>query len=95
MIPSWIESLPEAGADLALFHDLERNRQRAGLEREGEVLRLLQPAAAQRDLPVAPDPALNHRRAALHPAVEHDRHVVAYVLAGLLAEPAAAGAIER
>ena len=31
----------EAGADLPLLDDLERDRQRAGLEREREVLRLL------------------------------------------------------
>ena len=32
----------EAGADLPLLDDLERDRQRAGLERERQVLRLLQ-----------------------------------------------------
>ena len=48
----------------------------------------------QGDLAVPADPALDHRRAALHPAVEHDRHVVADVAAGLVAELAAAGAVE-
>ena len=84
----------EAGADLPLLDDLERDRQRAGLERERQVLRLLQALAAQRDLPVPADPALDDRRAALHPAVEQDGHVVADVPAGLLAELAAAGAVE-
>ena len=84
----------EAGADLPLLDDLERDRQRAGLERERQVLRLLQALVAERDLPVAADPALNDRRAALHPAVEQDRHVVADVLAGLVAELAPAGAVE-
>ncbi len=32
----------EAGADLPLLDDLERDRQRAGLERERQVLRLLE-----------------------------------------------------
>ena len=67
---------------------------RAGLEGEREVLRLLQALAAQRDLSVAADPALDHRRAALHPAVQQDGHVVADVLAGLVAELASACAVE-
>ena len=84
----------EAGADLPLLDDLERNRQRAGLERQGQVLRLLEALVAERDLPVAADPALDHRRTPLDPAVEQDRHVVADVLARLVAELAAAGPVE-
>ena len=89
VMPVWIESLAEAGADLPLLDDLERDGQRAGLEREREVLRLLQAPAARVICPLRADPALDHRRAALHPAVEQDRHVVADVAAGLVAELAA------
>ena len=37
--------LAQAGPDLALLHDPERDRQRAGLEGEREVLGLLQGCA--------------------------------------------------
>ncbi len=94
VMPSRIESRAERRADLALLDDLERHRQRAGLERQRQVLRLLQRPAAQRDLAVPVDPALDDRRAALDPAVEHDGHVVADVPAGLRAELAAACAVE-
>ena len=93
-MPFRIESLPEARADLPLLDDLERDRQGAGLEREREVLRLLQALVAERDLAVPPDPALDHRRPALHPPVEQDGHVVADVAAGLVAEFPPAGAVE-
>ena len=84
----------QAGTDLALLHDLERDRQRAGLEGERQVLGLLERPPRERDLAVARDPALDHRRPALDPAVEQDRHVVADVPPGLVPELAAAGAIE-
>ena len=84
----------EAGADLPLLDDLERDGQRARLERERQVLRLLEALVAQRDLAVPPDPALDDRRPALHSAVEKNGHVVADVLAGLVAELAAPGAVE-
>ena len=51
--------LPKARTDVAHFGDLERHRQRAGAKHEREVLRGLQRAAAQRDLAVAPDGAVD------------------------------------
>ncbi len=85
----------EARADLEPLHDLERHRQRAGLERQRQVLRLDDGlAAAHGDLSVPVDPALDDRRRALDPAVQHDGHVVADVRLGGRAELAAAGAVE-
>ena len=84
----------EARAHLPRLHDHERDGERAGLERQGQVLGLLQGLAAEGDAAVALDAALDDRRAALHPAVEDDGHEVADVPAGALAELAATGAIE-
>ena len=42
MMPGPDRVLAQARADLPLLDDLERDRQRAGLEREREVLRLLE-----------------------------------------------------
>ena len=84
----------QARAHLPLLDHLERDRQRAGPERQRQVLRLLEALAAQRDLSVPPDATLDHRRPPLDPTVEDDRHVVADVAPGLLAELAAAGAVQ-
>ena len=51
----------EAGADLARLDDHERDRQRTGLERQGQVLGFLQRLAAEGDAAVALDAALDDR----------------------------------
>src|SRR5690606_27917291 len=86
--------LTERGTDLLAINDLERKRQRTGVEHQRKVLRLLDAAARELDLAGPVDPAVDHRRTTLHEVVEHDRHVVADVLTGLGAEAAGTGAIE-
>src|SRR5690606_30948950 len=84
----------KARTNLALLDDLERRRQRTGPERERQVLRLLERPSAQLNPSLPFDPALNHRRPALHLVVEDDGHVIADVPAGFLAEPPPALTIE-
>ena len=38
MMPAWIEVGAELGADRALLDDVERRRQRAGAQQDGEVV---------------------------------------------------------
>ena len=84
----------QAGPDLPLLDDLERNGQRAGLQCERQVLGLLERAAGKGDLSVAADPALDDGRRPLHPAVQDNRHEVADMASGLVAELAPAGPVE-
>ena len=93
-MPVLIESAPRLAPTCRSSTILSGIGSAPALSVEREVLRLLQRPAAERDLAVAVDPALDHRRPALHPAVEQDRHVVAHVAAGLVAELPAARAVE-
>ena len=87
---------PEGRADGALLEDGHRRGERAGLEDEGDVVRLLEHllvvcARAERDLPVGGDAPLDVRRG-LDLVVEHGRHAPLHVLGGeLLHEPRALG----
>ena len=89
-IPDRMASSPRRRSDLALLDDLERDRQRAGLQRQRQILGFLEGLSAEGNLAVATDPALDHRRAALDPAIEQDGHVIAHVLAGFFPELAPA-----
>src|SRR5262249_10864114 len=87
--------LTEARTDAVRLGDAELHRKRAGVEHEREVLRIREALAAHRDLSARADRALDDRRTTHHATIEDDRHVVADVLAGLVAEATAAFVAER
>ena len=94
VIPSWIESLPRLAPTWRSSTILSGIGSAPALSVSARSCASCRLLFAERDLPVPADPALDHRRAALHPAVEQDRHEVAHVAAGLVAELAPAGAVE-
>src|SRR6185312_884578 len=85
----------EAGTDVGDLGDLERNRERACAKYECEILCSLQVAAAECDLALRANGALNYRRATHDKTVEHNRHVIADVLAGLVAEATTTLVVQR
>jgi hypothetical protein len=84
----------KGGAHLLLLDDLERHREGARLEGEGEILRLLEGLVPEGDLAPAVDPALDHRWRALNLVIEEDRHEVTDVAAGFGPELPAAGPVQ-
>ena len=83
----------QPGADGALLEHGERCRQGAGAQQQGQVLGLVDAEVAGDDAGAAQD-RLADLRGADHLVVEHDRQMLADVLAGGVAEALAADGVE-